>query len=191
MTMLRRVLAEMRIAVAAAGIFVLADLMLYGFAVQPARTGVERANERAARATRDVAARAGELDAARARLAGVERAGAQLRKFHAEVLPRNLAHARELTYPRLAALAVQFDLALERRTNEHDWDEDARLGRLRTTLRLAGRYGAIRRFVEAVETAPAFLIIDAIALSQRDAESGDGLIVTLGVSTYFGSPTGA
>ena len=68
---------------------------------------------------------------------------------------------------------------------------DARLDRLRTTLQLAGRYGDIRRFVEAIETAPDFLIIDEIALSRREAESDGALVVTLGVSTYFPAAEGA
>ena len=61
---------------------------------------------------------------------------------------------------------------------------------MRATLRLAGRYGDIRRFIEAVETGSDFLIIDAIALTRRDTEPGDGLVVTLGVATYFAAPAG-
>ena len=181
----RRVLAEKRIAVTAAGIIVLADLLLYGLAVQPVRTGVARARQRAAQAIEDRAAREADLDAARGRLAGVTRAREQLQQFHAEVLPHDLAQARSLTYPQLAELAARHDLSLERRTSDQDWDQNARLGRLRTTLQLEGRYGDIRRFIEAIETAPDFLIIDEVALSQREAEPGRGLVVTLGVSTYF------
>ncbi|MCY4600012.1 MAG: GspMb/PilO family protein [Acidobacteria bacterium] len=191
MTSIRRVISEKRMAVAAAGILVLADLLLYGLAVQPARTGVVAARQRAARATEDHAARETDLRAARARLERVNRASAQLKKFHAEVLPHDLARARTLTYPQLASLAARHDLSLERRTSDHDPDEDARLDRLRTTLQLAGRYGDIRRFVEAIETAPDFLIIDEIALSRREAESDGALVVTLGVSTYFPAAEGA
>ena len=191
MTPLRRVLAEKRLALSAAGLVILADVLLFGLAVQPARAGIERARQRAEHAAHDVAARTADLEAARARLAGARRTREQLKQFHGDVLPRDLAQARDLTYPRLAALAGRFGLDLERRTSEHDRDEDARLGRLRTTLRLAGRYADIRRFLEAVETGPDFLVIDAIALGQR-AAGGDGrLVVTLGVATYFPAPEGA
>lgn len=185
MTPFRRVLAEKRIAFAAVGIVLLVDLLLYLLAVQPARAGVRQAGERAAQAAGDATARAADVAEARARLTGARRAGGQLRQFRAEVLPRDLAQARDLTYPRLAVLAGRFGLDLERRTSELDEDEDARFRRLEATLRLAGRYGDIRRFIEAIETGPEFLIIDAIALSRRDTERGDGLVVTLGVATYF------
>ena len=191
MTPIRRVLAEKRMAVAAAGIVVLADLLLYGLAVRPAWTRVAQARERAAQAIEDQAAREADLHAARARLAGIARAGERLRKFHAEVLPHDLAQARALTYPQLAALAARQGLRLERRTSDHDGDQDAQLGRLRTTLRLAGSYAAIRRFIEAIETAPDFLVIDEIALSRRETEPGGALVVTLGVSTYFPLAGGA
>ena len=191
MTPIRRVISEKRMAVTAVGLLVLADLLLYGLAVQPAQTGVVAARQRAARATEDHAAREADLHAARGRLERVDRASAQLRKFHAEVLPHDLAGARALTYPQLAALAARHGLSLERRTSDHDRDEDARLDRLRTTLQLAGRYGDIRRFVEAIETAPDFLIIDEIALSRRETEANGALVVTLGVSTYFPAAEGA
>lgn len=190
MTPLRRVLAEKRIAVMVAGIVVLADALLYGLAVQPARAGVVRARQRAAQAVEDHAAREADLSAARARLAGVSRAGDQLRQFHAEVLPHDMAQARSLTYPQLAGLAARYGLRLERRTADHDWDGDTRLGRLRTTLQLAGPYGDIRRFIEAIETAQNFLIIDEIALSRRETERSGELVVTLGASTYFPADEG-
>ena len=186
----RRVLAEKRIAVTVSGIVVLADLLLYGLVVQPARAGIIRARQRAAQAVEDHAAREADLNAARARLAGVTRAGDQLRQFHAEVLPHDLAQARSLTYPQLAELAARHGVSLERRTADHDWDQDTRMGRLRTTLQLAGPYGDIRRFIEAIETAQNFLIIDEIALRQREMEPGGELVVTLGASTYFPADEG-
>ena len=185
MTPFRRVLAEKRTAFAAAGILLLADLLLYVLAVQPARAGVGQAAARAAQAAGDAAARGADVDAARALLSGTRLAGEQLTRFREDVLPRDLAQARDLTYPHLAVLAARFGLDLERRTSELDQDADARFRRLEATLRLAGRYGDIRRFIEAVETGPEFLIIDAIALSRRDTEGGDGLVVTMGVATYF------
>ena len=185
MTLVRRVLAEKRLAVAAVGIALLADLLLYVLAVQPARAAVEQAGARAAQAARDAAARKADVEQARARLDGARRASEQLARFRADVLPRNLAEARELTYPRLALLAERFGLDLERRTSELVADEDARFRRLEATLRLAGSYGDIRRFIEALETGPEFLVIDAIALSRRDLDRGDGLVLTLGVATWF------
>ena len=191
MTLFRRVLAEKRLAFGAAGLIVLADIVLYGLAVQPAQVAVGRARQRAEQATRDVAARVADAETARARLSGIRRTREQLRQFQADVLPRDLAQARDLTYPSLAALADRLGLAMERRTSEYEWDDAARLGRLQATLRLAGRYGDIRRFIEALETGPEFLIIEAISLSRRDAQSDDGLVVSLGVATYFTTRAGA
>lgn len=185
MMRLRRVLAEHRHAFGAAAIVVLADLLLYGLAVQPARAAVEQARGRAARAAQERSARTADAGAARARLDAAQRAVEQLRDFRGGVLPRDMAQARDLTYPRLAALAERHGLVLERRTSEDGRDAGGGLGRLQATLRLAGTYGDIRRFVEAVETGPEFLIIESMALSARAAEPGRELVITLDMATYF------
>ena len=191
MSLVRRVAREKRIALAAVGAVLLGDVLLYALAVHPLRAAVARAEARAAAAAGTLATREAELDATRARLAARTRAGEQLREFYDTVLPRDLAAARSITYPRLAALAARLDLVLERRTSVSERDDDGRLGRLRTNMLLAGEYADIRRFVEALETAPEFLVIEEVVLSQRGESSAAGLVLTLGLSTYYRVEGGA
>ena len=190
MSLARRMAREKRIALAAVGAVLLADALLYGLAVYPLRAGVAGAGARAAAAAATLSAREADLGAAQARLAAQTRAGEQLRQFHDEVLPRDLAEARSITYPRLAALAARLGLVLERRTSASEQGDDDRLGRLRTNMLMAGDYADIRRFIEALETAPEFLVIEEVVLSQRDEASDAGLVLTLGLSTYYRGESG-
>ena len=185
MSLAGRMAREKRIALAVAGAVLLADALLYGLAVYPLRAGVAGAGARAAAASATLSQREADLGAARARLAVQTRAGERLRQFYDEILPRDLAAARSITYPRLAALAAELGLVLERRTSASDGGDDGRLGRLRTNLFLAGEYPDIRRFIEALETAPEFLVIEEVVLSQREEASAAGLVLTLGLSTYY------
>ncbi len=189
MSLVRRIAREKRIALAAVGAVLLGDVLLYALAVHPLRAAVTRAGARAAAGT--LSTRAAELDATRARLAAQTQAREQLREFYETVLPRDLAEARSITYPRLAALAARLGLVLERRTSVSDREDDGQLGRLRTNMLLAGEYADIRRFVEALETAPEFLVIEEVVLSQRGEASEAGLVLTLGLSTYYRVESGA
>ena len=112
------------------------------------------------------------------------RADAELRTFHQEILPRDLAGARALTFARLAALADDHGLLMERRASAPDRDEDSLLARLQVSMLLSGAYRDIRRFIHALETAPEFLIVEEIVLSQGDGTEA-GEVLSLGLSTYY------
>jgi Tfp pilus assembly protein PilO len=51
-------------------------------------------------------------------------------------------------------------------------------------VRLFGEYRNIRRFIHELETAPEFLVLENVALSQGQ-EREQGLSVELKISTYF------
>lgn len=191
MNQVRRVLSEKRLPVGAVGIVLLVDVLLFGLAVRPLRAGVTQARARTAAVAERLAAGAAALAAARAQQGARERAGAELRRFYGAVLPPDLAAARSITYPRLATLAARLGLALERRTSASDGDDGDRLGRLRTNMLLVGEYENIRRFIEGLETAPEFLVIEEVVLSQRQEASDSELVLTLGLSTYYVAESGA
>lgn len=191
MNLVRRIAREKRIALAVVGIVLLADVLLYGLAVYPLRGAVARAGARAASASGTLSASEAHVGAARTRLAAQTRAGEQLRAFYDTVLPQDLAEARSITYPRLASLAARLGLLLERRTSASDRGDDGELGRLRTNMLLAGEYADIRSFIEALETAPEFLVIEEVVLSQREEASDAGLVLRLGLSTYYRVEKGA
>ena len=52
------------------------------------------------------------------------------------------------------------------------------------TLRLAGAYTNIRRFIHQLETAPEFRVLESVALAQEE-EGERGLNVTASVATYY------
>ena len=58
------------------------------------------------------------------------------------------------------------------------------LARLRVSMLLSGAYRDIRRFIHALETAPEFLVIEEIVLSQGDGTEA-GEVLSLDLSTYY------
>ncbi len=185
MNLVRRILIDQRVALSLVGGLVLIDLVLYGAVMNPLRAGVTQANARAAAASEAVVKARNALAEARAVLQSATGASRQLDIFYSSVLPGNLAGAREIMYPTLAALATETSLVLERRTSVRWQDENGRLGWLRTTMRLIGDYRNIRRFVESLESGPHFVVIEEVALGQSQDGIDSSLILSLTVATYF------
>ena len=79
---------------------------------------------------------------------------------------------------------------LERQSSVSERERGSRLSRLRTTMVLAGRYEDVRRFIHVLETAPEFILVEDVVLGQGNA-SDEGLVLTLGVSTYYRSASPA
>ncbi len=111
-------------------------------------------------------------------------ADSQLQRFYSAVLPVDLAGARSISSPFLVMLAEDTNLVLERQTSLPEKERGSVLARLRTTMVLAGEYEDIRQFIYELETAPEFILIEEVILSQGD-ESEEALVLTLGVSTYY------
>lgn len=180
----RRIVSEKRMLVGLVAIGLIADAGLYGLAVYPWTLKVDVADRRANAAAANLEAARRRFESARLAAEDRSRAEMELRAFHQEILPRDLAGARSLTLSRLAALADDHDLSMERRASVPDRGEDSSLARLQVSMLLRGAYRDIRRFIHAIETAPEFLIIEEIVLSQGDeAEAGE--VLGLGLSTYY------
>ena len=182
--LIRRIVSEKRLAVGLVALGLLADAGLYGLAVYPWTLRVESADRRAMAATANLDAARRRHEIARLAAEGRNRAEAELRAFHEQILPRGLAGARSLTFARLAALAEDHGLSMERRVSAPDREEGSRLARLRVSMLLRGAYRDIRRFIHAIEAAPEFLVIEEIVLSQGD-ETEAGEVLNLGLSTYY------
>ena len=185
---IRRVAAEKRTFVGLVAVGLLADAGLYGLAVYPWAVKVENADRRAATAAANLDAARQRFESARLAADGKNRAEAELRAFHQGVLPRNLAGARSLTFARLAALADDHDLLMERRASAPDREEDSFLARLQVSMLLRGAYRDIRRFIHALETAPEFVIIEEIVLSQGD-DTEAAEVLSLNLATYYRQET--
>lgn len=184
LALVRRIVSEKRMLVGLVAIGLVVDAGLYVLAVYPWTRRVESADRRAAAAAANVEATRQRFEAARLAADGKHRTELQLQAFHRDILPRGLSGARTLTLARLAALAGEHDLVMERRASAPDSEDGSLLARLQVSMLLSGAYRDIRRFIHAIETAPEFLIIDEIVLSQRD-EAETGEVLDLGLSTYY------
>ena len=62
-------------------------------------------------------------------------------------------------------------------------DKDAKLGHMKFTMVLQGDYRNIRQFIYELESAPNFLIIDDLTITEKSG--GDAPTLTITMSTYF------
>ncbi len=184
MTTAGRVLAEKRRVIWPILAGVVINVLLFLLVVFPLSrkvTGGEAAAQAAAAA---LASARQDYAAARATVTGKITADAELQKFYRDVLPPDYSGARRITYLKIAQLAQQMNLRLDRRNYDDTQERGSELGKLTTTVVLAGDYREIRRFIYALETSPEFLVIENVALSQ--AEDRDrGINVTVQVATYY------
>ena len=184
MTLLRRIVADNRRLVTVVGLLLVLDCLLYAVAVYPWSRKVARSEADAAAADD----RRAQLEAAHRTAAetgaSTSRAEDRLEQFYAEVLPPDFAGARAILSPYLDRLAADSALVLERQSSAADRERGSRLSRLRTTMVLAGEYEDVRRFIHVLETAPEFILVEDVVLGQGNA-SDTGLVLTLGVSTYY------
>jgi len=171
-------------------VVVVAAGALYILAVYPLEIRVAEVRQRQMTAAQSLVAAQRNYQAARATMEGKSAASEQLERFYGEILPQNLAGARDITYVRLATLASASNLVMERRSSASEQERNSDLARLRITMLLAGEWSDIRQFISAVEDAPEFIVIQDIVLSQSE-EADASLVLALGVSTYYRAETGA
>ena len=182
--LVRRAAAEHRRILLVLGFVSIANVLVYALLVYPLAqqvANVEQRDETAERALADA-----RLEHARASgtLSGKARASTELATFYNEVLPRDLAGARRLTFLRLAQLARGTNLQYERASYEPETLDGSTLTRLQIEMVLLGAYADVRDFMYRLETSPEFVVIDNVQLDEDS--TGDGaLVVTLDLSTYF------
>lgn len=184
MNFTRRVFVEKRLPVTIVATAIAIDIGLHVFAIRPWSVKVANASKHAETARWDLEIAKQSFAEARTTMESKTKADEELRRFYVDILPRDLAGARSMTYPRLAELARQTNLLIERRNAEQSRDENGHLARLRTTMLLRGHYSDIRRFIYELETAPEFIVIEEVELNQG-GEADSALVLTLGVSTYY------
>jgi Tfp pilus assembly protein PilO len=185
-TLARRVFAENRkpITWLAAGLLI--NVLVYAFGVYPLServANVSQRNDTAARALRDARQENAQASGA---LTGTDQATTKLAKFYTEVLPRDLASARQLTHLRLAQLARMHNLRYAHAQSEPVFVKDSKLTQLKVELSLGGSYAGVRAFLHSLETAPQFVVIDNVVLAES-ADSDDRVELTLNLSTYYRS----
>jgi hypothetical protein len=182
----RRVFAENRKPIIGLAAGLLINLMVYGFGIYPLSERVAIGKQRSDTAARALASARQENAQASGALSGKDEAVTKLAKFYTEVLPRDLANARQLTHLRLAQLALMHDLHYGRAQSEPVLTKDSKLTQLKVEMSLGGSYAGVRGFLHSLETAPQFVVIDNVVLSES-GDSEERVELTLNLSTYFRS----
>jgi Tfp pilus assembly protein PilO len=170
------------------GILFVVGVLTYALVVYPLEQRVANIEQRDRAAEEGLAAAQAELAQVSGTLTGKAKASSELATFYKDVLPQDLTGARRLTYLRLARLAREANLDYERSSYSPTVQGDSTLTRLGIQMVLTGTYANIRTFIYELETAPEFVVIDNIQLSEGRGDGGS-LVVSLQLSTYYkGTP---
>jgi len=184
MTFFKRILVEKRVWLIPLALGIVANIAVYLLVVYPLAVKSAGAEDRAAAATQALQAAERDLAGARNLVAGKTRAEQELSTFYDKVLPTDLPSARRLTYATLPAVARKSNVKfIDRRSDVEPIKKDSQLGIFKIDTRWQGDYESLRRFIYELESAPAFVIIDNVALAQSDPAKP--LELALKLSTYY------
>ena len=191
MTLLSRVFREKRSVILPLLVGLLINALVYLFVVQPLAARSASVADRAMAASNAARVAEREQIIARDLVSGKARADEELNAFYQKVLPADLTAARRMTYSSLPALARRTNVRYDtRRFDTPEPDKDDRLARLQIRMVVQGEYENLRRFIFELESAPEFVIIDDVTLTE--GAEGDALTLRLDLSTYYSvRPNGA
>jgi Tfp pilus assembly protein PilO len=184
MTLARRIFVEKRAIIIPVALGVVLNIAAYLFVVRPLALKSAGVADRAIAARQALTVAERDLAAARALVTGTSRADEELATFYEQVLPPDQNSARRLTYLSIYHLARKMNVKfLDRKTEVEPPKRDARVGRWKIRTELQGDYENLRQFIYALESAPEFVIIDDVTLSQNDATKP--LTLTIELSSYY------
>jgi Tfp pilus assembly protein PilO len=185
MTDPHRVLAEKRRLILPIVIALVVNIALFAIVLYPLSKKVAGGERQAQAAATARAAARRDYDAARATVKGKGQADQELQKFYTDVLPPDLSAARRATFLRIEQLAQKSNLRLERETTSDPKPvRDSQLVKFTYRAYLSGEYRNIRRFIHELETAPEFLVLENVELTQSEVENR-GLNVSVDIATYY------
>jgi Tfp pilus assembly protein PilO len=180
----RRVMAEKRRLILPIVIALVVNVVLFALVLYPLSKKVAGGEQQAQAATVALNAARRDYDAARATVKGKGQADQELQKFYTDVLPPDMSAARRITFLRIEQLAQQSNLRLERETSDPKPQRDSQLVKFTFHAALSGEYRNIRRFIHQLETAPEFLVLENVGLTQSEVENR-GLNVSVDIATYY------
>lgn len=185
MTDARRVLAEKRRLILPLIVALIVNIALSALVLYPLSKKVAGSEQQARAASTALTAAKRDYEAARATVKGKAQADQELQKFYSDVLPPDLSAARRATFLRIEQLAQKSNLRLERETTSDPKPQrDSQLVKFTYRAYLSGEYRNIRQFIHEVETAPEFLVLENVALTQSELENR-GLNVSVDIATYY------
>jgi hypothetical protein len=183
-TLAKRIFVEKRALIIPVAVGVLLNIAAYALVVRPLAIKSAGVSDRAAAAKQALAAAERDQAAARALVTGTTRADEELATFYDEVLPPDQNSARRVTYLSFYHLARKMNVKfLDRKIEVETPKRDARVGRLKIRTELQGNYEDLRQFIYQLESAPEFVIIDDVTMSQNDATKP--LTLTIELSSYY------
>lgn len=179
-----RVMREHRAALVPLAVVLVINLVALGALVLPLSQRASSLEERAlaAERTRDVAEQ--EFKRAESLRASNSRATEDLDRFYRDVLPANVAAARRVLQLKLRQQAEAHGVVYQGSGTTEEQLRDSNLLRLAMSMRLAGSYNDIRGFIHELESAPDFVVIEQVRLSEATGVQ-EGLELALDVSTYY------
>ena len=184
MTDARRVLTEKRRLILPIAIALVVNAALFAIVLYPLSKKVAGGEQEAQAAATALSAAKRDYEQARGMVAGKGQADQELQKFYTGVLPPDLSAARRITFLRIEQIAQHSNLRLERETSDPKAQRDSQLVKFIYRAALSGEYRNIRRFIHELETAPEFLVLENVELSQSEIENR-GLNVTVEIATYY------
>lgn len=182
MTPFRRVLAEKRAFIYPLVGAVVLNIALFAAVVYPLSLKVANGERDAQAAASARAVAQADFDRARATVSGKTLADTELKKFYSAVLPPDQSAARRILYAKIDKLASAANVKLGPERFDIEPVRGSTLQKASADFQLSGEYRDIRRFIHELETAPDFLILENVALSQAQER---GLNVQVRVVTYF------
>jgi Tfp pilus assembly protein PilO len=167
------------------------NVALLVLAVLPLTQNVASEETRAVTAAADRAAAERAFARAEAIVNGKARADKELARFYGQVLPSDQTGARRIAYLNLQQLAKAAGLTVSQHNTPvpRETEDSTALTKYTTELTLSGSYRGIRQFIHAVETQPAFLVIESLDLASDGGEQP--LAVTIKLATYFRAANGS
>jgi Tfp pilus assembly protein PilO len=181
----RRVLAEKRRLILPIIVVLIVNIALFAIVLYPLSKKVAGSEDQARAASAALTSAKRDYDAARATVKGKGQADQELQKFYTDVLPPDLSAARRATFLRIEQLAQKSNLRLERETTSDPKPlRDSQLVKFTYRASLSGEYRNIRRFIHELETAPEFLVLENVELTQSEIENR-GLNVSVDIATYY------
>lgn len=167
------------------------NIALLVLAVLPLTQSVASEEARAVAAADERAKAEQTFARAEAIVNGKARADQELARFYGQVLPPNQSGARAIAYLNLQQLARAAGLSFAGQSTTVRTPQEAEgLTKYSTELTLAGNYRGIRQFIHAVESQPAFLVIESLELISV-AGQNEPLQVTVQLATYYRSGDGS
>jgi hypothetical protein len=184
MTTLRRILHEKRRLVYPLVGALIVNAALFAAIVYPLSLKVANGERDATAAARARTTARADYENARATITGKDSADSELKKFYGAVLPPDQSAARRVLTGNVEKITAASNVRQVQQSFDPAQARGSDLAKLTTTLVLVGEYRNIRKFIHQLETAPDFLVLENVALSQGQ-EREQGLNVVLKVATYY------